>query len=99
MMAALGRVLILWLPGLAVLLAGLHRAFQTGQADPWDWALPALAVMAAMGLLLAGRGWLLLTWMAAGVASALLFCVMAAGRWPDPVAMICLLYTSPSPRD
>lgn len=91
MMAALGRVLILWLPGLAVLLAGLHRAFLTGQADPWDWALPALAVMAAMGLLLAGRGWLLLIWMAAGVASALLFCGMAAGRWPDPVAMVGLL--------
>ncbi|MEQ6333337.1 ABC transporter [Sphingobium sp. MK2] len=91
MMAALKRVLILWLPGLAILLAGLQRAFVTGQTDPWDWAWPALAVMAPMGLWLARRGWPLLAWTMGGVASALLFCGIAAGRWPDPVAAIGLV--------
>ena len=91
MMAALKRVLILWLPGLAVLLTGLQRAFLTGQADPWDWALPALLVMAAMGLVLPRRGWPLLAWTTGGVASALILCGVAAGRWPDPVAAIGLL--------
>ena len=91
MMAALKRVLILWLPGLAILLAGLQRAFVTGQTDLWDWAWPALAVMAAMGLLLARQGWPLLAWTMGGVVSALLFCGFAAGRWPDPVATIGLI--------
>lgn len=96
MMAALKRVLILWLPGLAILLAGLQRAFVTGQADPWDWAWPALAVMAAMGLLLARQGWPLLAWTMGGVVSALLFCGVAAGRWPDPVAAIGLILVASS---
>lgn len=91
MMAALKRVLILWLPGLAILLAGLQRAFVTGQTDPWEWAWPALAVMAAMGLMLARQGWPLLAWTLGGVVSALLFCGVAAGRWPDPVAAIGLI--------
>ncbi|MFP5435862.1 MAG: ABC transporter, partial [Alphaproteobacteria bacterium] len=96
MMAALKRVLILWLPGLAILLAGLQRAFATGQTDPWDWAWPALAVMAAMGLLLARQGWPLLAWTMGAVVSALLFCGVAAGRWPDPVAATGLILVASS---
>jgi hypothetical protein len=86
-MAALKRFLWLWLPMLAVLLAGLARAWRTGQADPWDWGIAALAMAAIVGLLLARRGWAVLCWVAMGVAGpVLIFCALAAARMPDMLA-------------
>lgn len=90
--AALKRFLWLWLPMLAVLLAGLARAWKTGQADPWDWGGSALVVAAIMGLLLALRGGVVLVWVALGtVGPVLIFCALAAGRMPDLWAVAGLL--------
>lgn len=91
-MAALTRFLWLWLLMLAVLPAGLARAWETGQADPWDWGVPVLAVAVVVGLLLARRGSAVLAWVAMGVVGpALLFCALAAGRMPDMGALPGLL--------
>ncbi|MCI4590061.1 GldG family protein [Sphingobium sp. BYY-5] len=82
--AALKRFLWLWLPMLAALLAGLSRAWRTGQADPWDWGVATAVVLAVVGLLLARRSWAVWTWVAVGAAgSALIFCALAAARMPD----------------
>ncbi|NWK94224.1 ABC transporter [Sphingobium lactosutens] len=87
MMAALKRFLWLWLPMLAVLLAGLARAWRTGQADPWDWGSAAFMVAVVVGLLLARRGWAVFVWVALGAAGpALIFCALVAGRMPDMAA-------------
>lgn len=79
---------VLLLPAVATLLAGLVRAWRFGgQADPWTWALPAALMLALMGRILARSAGLLLMWCAVGVAGTImLFCAMAAGRWPDPLA-------------
>ena len=92
MKAGLNRFLWLWLPPLTIVLAGLWRAWLTGQADPWDWALPTALVLTGAGLLLARRGWAILTWVAmGGVGMALIFGAFAAGRAPDGMAVLGLL--------
>lgn len=89
MKAGVARFLWLWLPPLAIFVAGLWRAFLTGQADPWDWGAPMGLLLAGAGLMLARRGWATLTWVAlGGVGMAMLFCVVASARAPDPVAAI-----------
>ena len=91
MKAGLKRFLRLWLPPLVIFLAGLWRGWLTGQADPWDWALPTALVLTGAGLLLARRGWAMLTWVSmGGVVMALLFCAVAAGRAPDAMAALGL---------
>lgn len=81
MAAAAKAFLGLWLPAMAVLVAGLWRAWQTGQADPWDWSVAVAALMAAAGFLLAHRGIIVLLWAAIGAsAPILIFCALAAGR-------------------
>ncbi|NML11349.1 ABC transporter [Sphingobium sp. AR-3-1] len=91
MMAGLKRFLWLWLPALVIMLAGLWRAWLTGQADPWDWGVPMALLLAGAGLLLARRGWAMLTWVAVGgVGMALIFCAFAAGRAPDGMAVLGL---------
>jgi hypothetical protein len=88
----LKRFLWLWLVPLAIFLAGLWRAFLTGQADPWDWALPAALLLAGAGVMLARRGWAVLVWVALGsVGMMLIFCTRAAGRAPDGWAAVGLL--------
>ncbi len=92
MMAVAARFLCIWLPTLAVFLAGLWRAWLTGQADPWDWALPAALLLAGVGLLLARCGWAMLAWVAMGsVGMALLFCTVAAARAPHAMAALGLM--------
>jgi hypothetical protein len=92
MKAGLGRFLWLWLVPLIIFIAGLKRAFLTGQADPWDWALPAALLLAGAGWLLARREWAMLGWVAlGGVGMALIFCAVAAGRAPDALAATGLL--------
>ena len=71
----------LWLPAMAVLLAGLWRAWQTGQADPWDWSIAVAGLMALIGFLLANRTIVMLIWIALGVvAPVLIFCAVASGQ-------------------
>lgn len=83
MRAGLLRFLGLWLPPLAIFLAGLHRAWLTGQADPWDWSLPMALVMAVVGWALARRQAALAWGAAMGAAGmVLLFCAIASGRPP-----------------
>ena len=92
MKAGLSRFLWLWLPAFAVFLAGLHRAWLTGQADPWDWSMAAALVMAAAGFALARRPLGLILWAGMGAAGvAVLFCAIASGRAPLPVAAAGLL--------
>ena len=92
MMAGLKRFLWLWLPPLGIFLAGLKRAFLTGQADPWDWGWPAALLLAGAGLLLSRRGWPMQAWVAlGGVGMALIFCTLAAARAPDQLAAVGLL--------
>ena len=77
------RFLGLWLPPLAIFLVGLHRAWLTGQADPWDWSLPMALVMAVTGWAIPRRQ-AALAWGAAmgAVGMALLFCGIGSGRPP-----------------
>lgn len=92
MKAGLARFLWLWLPMLAVLLLGLRRAWLTGQADPWDWAMPAAVLMGLLGLLLARRGWAMLAWAAiGGGGAALIFCAIAAQQAANGMAALGLL--------
>ena len=92
MKAGLKRFLWLWMPPLAIVLAGLWRAWLTGQADPWDWRAPTALILAGTGLPLARRGAAMLAWVAmGGVGMALLFCTVAAGRAPDGMAALGLL--------
>ncbi len=80
-MARAKAFLGLWLPAMAVLLAGLWRAWQTGQADPWDWSIAVAGLMALIGFLLANRTIVMLIWIALGVvAPVLVFCAMASGQ-------------------
>ncbi|MEC3910494.1 ABC transporter [Sphingobium sp. CR2-8] len=91
-MAGVRQFLGIWLPSLLIFLIGLKRAWLTGQADPWDWGLPAAMVSAAVGLLLARRSWAMLAWVAmGGIGTALIFCTIAAARAPDVVAALGLL--------
>ncbi|WP_254798221.1 GldG family protein [Sphingobium sp. AS12] len=85
--------LVLLLPVLAALMAGLARAWRSGgQADPWNWALPAALMVALMAQLLARDLWRWLVWIAVGAAgAALIFCTIAAARPPDPWAAVGLL--------
>lgn len=88
MKAGLKRFLWLWLSPLGLFLAGLQRAFLTGQADPWDWGLSAALLLAMVGLLLSRRGWLMQVWVTlGGVGTVLIFCTLAAGRAPAPLAV------------
>lgn len=90
--AGLIGFLWLWLPPVALLLWGLARAWATGQADPWNWALPAASLMAAAGWLTAQRGWAFSLWVAMGGAGmALIFCARVSGRMPDGAAALGLL--------
>jgi hypothetical protein len=92
MKAGLGRFLWLWLVPLAVFLAGLWRAFLTGQVDPWDWGTGMPLGLAGAGVMLARRGWTMLVWVALGsVGMVLIFCGLAAGRAPDVWAAAGLL--------
>jgi hypothetical protein len=78
------RFLRLWLPSLLLFLAGLHRAWLTGQADPFDWSVPTALVLVVTGLLAARRGWAMLVWTALGSAgTVLLFCARASARPPE----------------
>ncbi len=73
----------LWLATLGVFLLGLRAAWLTGQADPWAWGLPALMILAVTGVAIRRSA----LWAAVGAAgTALLFCDVAAARWPDPFA-------------
>ena len=45
--AGLTGFLWLWLLPITILLLGFARAWATGQADPWDWTLPAASLLAA----------------------------------------------------
>ncbi|MBJ7445103.1 MAG: ABC transporter, partial [Sphingobium sp.] len=85
--------LVLLLPVLAALMAGMARAWRSGgQADPWSWALPAALMVALMAQLLAKDLGRWLVWIAVGAAgAALIFCMIAAGRLPDPLAAVGLL--------
>lgn len=86
-----GRFLWLWLPALAIFLAGLRRAWLTGQTDPWDWSIVAALVLAGVGLL-RRRDDAALIWVALGSAgTALIFCALAAGRPPQMIAATELL--------
>ncbi|MFC3442330.1 DUF4350 domain-containing protein [Sphingobium rhizovicinum] len=86
------RFLWLWLPSVGIFLAGLYRAFLTGQADPWDWGVPVAGMLAAAGFALGQRGWRMRIWLAlGGVGSVLLFCALAAARSSDPLAALGLL--------
>lgn len=92
MKAGLKRFLWLWLPPLGLFLAGLKRAFLTGQADPWDWSLSAALLLTVVGVLLGRRHWAMRTWVAlGGVGMALIFCALAAARAPDGLAAAGLL--------
>lgn len=87
----IGRFLWLWLPTLGLFLAGLRRAWLTGQADPWDWSIAAALVLAVAGLLRRKDGAALL-WVALGSAgTALIFCAVAAGQRPQASAASGLL--------
>lgn len=84
MKAACTRFLWLWLPSLVLFLAGLHRAWLTGQADPFDWGLPLAFGLAVIGTVAARRGWVMFVWVALGSAgTALIFCARAAVRAPN----------------
>jgi len=92
MKAGLFRFLWLWLPALAAFLAGLHRAWLTGQADPWDWSMAAALVMAGIGFALGRRPLPLALCAGIGAAGmAILFCAVASGRAPPPLASAGLL--------
>ncbi len=92
MSAALKGFLWLWLPMLALLLAGVWRAWSTGQADPWDWGIAAAILLAGAGLLLARCGPLALAWVAVGAAGpALIFCALAAAQTPPAGASLGLV--------
>ncbi|MFZ2998078.1 DUF4350 domain-containing protein [Sphingobium sp.] len=88
------RFLWFWLPGLLIFIVGLKQCWFTGQADPWLWGWAACLILAPTGWWLGRRGWALPIWACMGAAgSALIFCIIAAGRQPDPVAaggLICV---------
>lgn len=87
MKAALGRFCWLWLPGLAIFVAGIWRCWFTGQADPWLWGWAAFLLLTPAGWRLGRRGWALPIWTSMGAAgSALIFCTIAADRAPDFIA-------------
>ena len=90
--AALKGFLCFWLPMIATLLAGLWRAWRTGQADPWDWSLPVALLVLLAGLSLARRSWPVLAWGGIGAAvPPLIFCAIAADRLPLAWAAIGLV--------
>lgn len=89
MIAAFRLFLMLFVPMLAVVLAGLFLVMRTGQADPWLWGGPAFVFLAVAGFF-AGRGVALAS--AVGtVLCVLLFCFLAAGRLPTGGAALGLL--------
>lgn len=91
MTAALRTFVLLWLPGLVMLLAGLPLLLRTGQVDPRAWAMPALFLILAATVLKARRSVGHAVWAGVGAfASVLLFIFLAAGRWPDPTAALWL---------
>lgn len=90
-LAGLKRFLWLWLPGLVFFLMGLHRAWLTGQADPWDWAMPGCVVMVVAGFLGGSHARFLLLWAGLGwIGAALLFCGIASARLPQAWAIVGL---------
>jgi hypothetical protein len=92
MIAAFRLFLMLFVPMLAVVLAGLFLVMRTGQADPWLWGGPAFVFLAAAGFF-AGRGVALASAVGA-VLCVLLFCFLAAGRVPMGGAALGLLTIS-----
>lgn len=86
MIAALRIFLLLWLPGLIVLLGGLPALLRTGQVDPMHWAWPAL-ILGISGWLAARQGAARAVWSGVGAAMAVLLLIgVAAGRPPAPTA-------------
>lgn len=86
MMAVLRTFLMLWLPGLVVLLGGLPAILRTGQVDPVNWVWLAF-LLAGGGWFVARRGWTWAVWMSASAAvSVLSLAWMAAERPPSLVA-------------
>lgn len=80
---------MLFVPMLAVVLAGLFLVMRTGQVDPWLWAGPGLVFLALVGVAL-GRA-VALMGAAGAVLCVLLFCWLAAGRLPMAGAAFGLL--------
>lgn len=89
MVATLRLFLLLWLPGLVVLLGGTGAVLTTGQVDPRDWMVLALVLFALTGWL-AGRDRMRALLIAGVVLTVPLFCWLAAGRAPSvgPVASL-----------
>ncbi|WP_336973265.1 ABC transporter [Sphingobium aromaticiconvertens] len=92
MIAAARLFLMLFVPMLAVLLAGLFLVMRTGQVDPWLWGAPAFVFLAGAGIF-AGRDVALASAVGA-VLCVLLFCFLAAGRLPMGGAALGLLAIS-----
>lgn len=92
MIAAFRLFLMLFVPMLAVVLAGLFLVMRTGQADPWLWGGPAFVFLTAAGFF-AGRSVALASAVGA-VLGVLLFCFLAAGQGPMSGAALGLLALS-----
>lgn len=82
-MAALRTGVMLWLPGVLVLLCGLPALLTTGQVDPRGWMLPALLLAPVAAWLGAHRSEGAACWASAGAAGAVLCCAFLA-TWQVP---------------
>lgn len=90
--ALVRQFLLLWFPGLAVFGFGLNACLQTGQADPWSWAMPVCVVLIIAAFLGGRHGVTRLVWAGVGwIGTLLLFCGMGAGRVPDHRAAAALV--------
>lgn len=89
MITAFRFLLILSVPMMAVLSAGLFLVMRTGQADPWLWSGPALMFLAVAGFFTGWRAALVNAFGA--LLCVLLFCFFAAGRGPGGSAALGLL--------
>lgn len=92
MTAALPRIGAIIVVSAAIFLAGLWRAWMTGQVDPWDWTMGAAIIAGVVGLLAGWSRRAIGLWAGLGGAGmALLFCIRASARAPDPAAAASLL--------